>query len=320
MSAKSSEPFVISRVLDAPRDKVWKAWTEAERLKKWWGPAGFTVHTCKVDLRPGGVFHYGMKAPDGSDMWGKFVYREIKAPQRLVFIVSFSDEKGGVTRHPWSANWPLETFSTVTFEEIPGGKTKVSVQWIPAESSTDIERKTFDEGREGMKQGWGGTMDQFAAYLAKGERMSDTLTLTRLYNAPRERVWKAWTDPEQVAQWWGPNGFTTPRCELDVRPAGMLRIDMRAPDGKVLPLTGVYREVVAPERLVFLCSALDENGALIFEVLNTITFAKQGGKTKLTVQTQVLRKTPGAAEGQVEGWTQTLVRLEEFLENKQRKK
>jgi uncharacterized protein YndB with AHSA1/START domain len=150
--------------------------------------------------------------------------------------------------------------------------------------------------------------------------MSDTLTLTRVYNAPRERVWKAWTDPAQVARWWGPAGFTAPRCELDVRPGGTLGIDMRAPDGNVLPLTGVYREVVAPERLVFVCSALDGNGALIFEVLNTITFTKQGAKTKLTVQTQVLRKIPGADEGQVEGWTQTLVRLEEFLDNKPRKK
>ncbi len=160
------KPFEISRLLDAPRDKVWKAWTEAERLKKWWGPAGFKVHTCKVDLRPGGVFHYGMTAPDGSDMWGKFVYREIEAPKKLVFTVSFSDAKGGVTRHPMSPNWPIETLSTVSFEA-QGDKTKVTVQWVPADSSTDIERKTFDEGRDGMKQGWGGTMDQFAAYLTK---------------------------------------------------------------------------------------------------------------------------------------------------------
>jgi len=97
---------------------------------------------------------------------GKFTYREIKVPERLVFIVSFSDPKGGVTRHPWSPNWPLETLSTVTFEQ-QGGKTKVSVQWIPADSATEMERKTFDEGRDGMKQGWGGTMDQFAAYLGK---------------------------------------------------------------------------------------------------------------------------------------------------------
>ena len=166
MPAIKSDPFVTSRVFDAPRDRVWKAWTEAERLKQWWGPAGFKVHTCKVDLRPGGTFHYGMTAPDGKDMWGKFIYREIAAPERLVFIVSFSDPNGGVVRHPWNANWPLETHSTITFEA-QGAKTKVTVQWIPADSSTEIERKTFDEGREGMKQGWGGTMEQFAAYLAK---------------------------------------------------------------------------------------------------------------------------------------------------------
>jgi uncharacterized protein YndB with AHSA1/START domain len=159
-----TKEFAISRVFDAPRDRVWKAWTEAERLKQWWGPAGFQVHTCKVDLRPGGVFLYGMKAPDGTDMWGKFTYREIKAPQRLVFIVSFSDAKGGLTRHPWSPNWPLDMLSTVSFEE-QGGKTKVTVQWLPADSATDVERKTFDEGRDSMKQGWGGTMDQFADYL-----------------------------------------------------------------------------------------------------------------------------------------------------------
>jgi uncharacterized protein YndB with AHSA1/START domain len=161
------KPFEITRVLDAPRERVWKSWTEAKRLKQWWGPKGFKVHTCKVDLRPGGVFHYGMTAPDGSDMWGKFTYRQIEAPKKLVFIVSFSDPKGGTTRHPGHASWPLETLSTVTFEE-QGGKTKVTVLWIPADSATEMERKTFDEGRDGMKQGWGGTFEQFANYLKKG--------------------------------------------------------------------------------------------------------------------------------------------------------
>jgi uncharacterized protein YndB with AHSA1/START domain len=159
------KPFEITRVFDAPRDRVWKAWTEAERLKHWFGPKGFKTHTCKVDLRPGGVFHYGMKAPDGADVWGKFVYREIQAPKRLVFIVSFSDPKGGVTRHPGSPGWPLEMLSTVTFEE-QGGKTKVTVQWLP-HNATEAERKTFEEGRDGMKQGWTGTFEQFTDYLKK---------------------------------------------------------------------------------------------------------------------------------------------------------
>jgi uncharacterized protein YndB with AHSA1/START domain len=174
----NTAPFVISRVFDAPRDQVWKAWTEAERLKKWWGPAGFKVHTCKVDLRPGGIFHYGMTAPDGSDMWGKMAYREIEAPKKLVFINSFSDPKGGVARHPWHMSWPLEMLSTITFESLgrdagsdakgQGGKTKVTVHWVPADSSSELERKTFDEGRDSMKQGWGGTMNQLADHLKKG--------------------------------------------------------------------------------------------------------------------------------------------------------
>ena len=160
-----NQPFVISRVFDAPRERVWKMWTETEHLKQWWGPKGFVVTHCTIDLRPGGIMHYCLRAPDGNDMWGKFVYREIVQPERLVFVNSFSDPKGGVTRHPGHASWPLEMLSTVTFEA-QGGKTQVTVQWVPLDTSTDLERKTFDEGRDSMKMGWTGTFDQFAEYLA----------------------------------------------------------------------------------------------------------------------------------------------------------
>jgi uncharacterized protein YndB with AHSA1/START domain len=166
MSATKWEPFVITRVYEGPRERMWKAWTEAERLKQWWGPNGATVHTCKVDLRPGGMFLYGMKMPDGTDLWGRFIYREIAAPARLVFILSFSDPKGGVTRHPWTETWPLEMLSTVTFEE-QAGKTQVTVQWVPHDSATELERGTFDDGRDSMKQGWGGTLDRLADYIQK---------------------------------------------------------------------------------------------------------------------------------------------------------
>ena len=161
------KPFEISRVVDAPRERVWQAWTEAERLKKWWGPKGFTVKQCKVDLRPGGLMHYCLRTPDGKDMWGKFVYREIVKPEKLVWLNSFSDEKGGTTVHPMSPTWPREMLTTVTFEA-QGGKTKVTVQWLPVDTSTDLERKTFEEGRDSMKMGWSGTFEQFADYLKKG--------------------------------------------------------------------------------------------------------------------------------------------------------
>jgi uncharacterized protein YndB with AHSA1/START domain len=164
-SNQSQEPvFTISRTFDAPRELVWKAFTEAERLKQWWGPKGFKVTAAKLDLRPGGVFHYGMRSPEGHVMWGKFTYREIAAPERLVFVVSFSDEKGGVTRHPMSENWPLETLSTITFAE-HGGKTTINLQWVPV-NATKAERKTFADSHQSMQTGWTGTMDQFADYLA----------------------------------------------------------------------------------------------------------------------------------------------------------
>jgi uncharacterized protein YndB with AHSA1/START domain len=165
MVTTKSPDFVISRVLDAPRELVWKCFTDPERMKQWWGPKGFVVIASKMDLRVGGTYHYGMKAPNGAAMWGKFVYREIVVPERMVFINSFSDEAGGVTRHPMSPTWPLEMLSTFTFED-EAGKTKLTIRWSPHHAA-EAERKTFDSSHDGMRQGWGGTLDQLAEYLAK---------------------------------------------------------------------------------------------------------------------------------------------------------
>ena len=160
------KPFILSRTFDVPRDVVWKAWTERDQLLQWFGPKGFKMTTAKLDLRPGGTFHYCLRSPDGKEMWGKFVYREIAAPSRIVLVNSFSDEKGGLTRHPMAATWPLEMLSTTMLTD-EGRKTKVTIEWSPL-NPTDEERKTFDGAHEGMKQGWSSTFDQLAEYLAKG--------------------------------------------------------------------------------------------------------------------------------------------------------
>jgi uncharacterized protein YndB with AHSA1/START domain len=158
--------FVVTREFDAPRDLVFRAWTEAERLGRWWGPKGFTMLACTLDLRPGGVFHYGMRSPDGRAMWGKWVFREVAEPERLVFIASFSDEAGGTTRNPFAAEWPLEVLSTLTFAE-QGGKTTLTMRAAPL-NATEAERKAFEAGHESMRKGWAGTLDQLAEHLAKG--------------------------------------------------------------------------------------------------------------------------------------------------------
>src|SRR5476651_1844716 len=153
-----SKDFVISRVLDAPRDLVWQCFTDQARMKQWWGPKGVKIMNSDMDLHVGGTYHYGMQTPDGNVMWGKQVYREITPPERLVLINSFSDEAGGLTRHPMSPTWPIEMLSIFTFEEQPGGKTKFTVRWSP-HNATEDERKTFDAGHASMNQGWSGTME-----------------------------------------------------------------------------------------------------------------------------------------------------------------
>ena len=158
--------FVLSRVFDAPRDLVWKAFTEPQRMKEWWGPKGFTVIASKMDLRVGGGYLYGLRAPDGGAMWGKMVYREIVPPERIVFINSFSDEAGGTTRHPLNQSWPLEMMSIITFEEQPGSKTKFTIHWSPHNATAD-EQKTFGTNHDSMRQGWGGTLAQLEAYLGR---------------------------------------------------------------------------------------------------------------------------------------------------------
>ena len=149
--------------------------------------------------------------------------------------------------------------------------------------------------------------------LAPGRK---ELVITRVLEAPRELAFKAWTDPRQLGQWWGPHGFTNPVCEVDVRPGGAIRIHMRGPEGAVYPMVGVFREIVVPELIVFTSVALDAAGKPLFEILNAVTFAEKRGRTTLTLKAKVISETAEGAphlSGMKAGWTQSLERLAEFL-------
>lgn len=144
------------------------------------------------------------------------------------------------------------------------------------------------------------------------------LTITRTFDAPRALVFKAWIDPAHLQQWWGPNGFTNPRCEVDARPGGEMRIDMRGPDGAVYPMKAVFEGIHEPERLIFVTSALDANGNSMFDVRNTVTFAERRGKTEVTLKAQVVRTTavaPQYLKGMEAGWNQSLDRLGKHMES-----
>ena len=157
--------FHLARTFNAPRELVFKAWTEADHMLEWWGPVGMTMRIAKMEFRPGGVFHYSMTTPDGTEMWGKFVYREIAPYERLVFVNCFADAAGNPIRHPMAPTWPLEMLSTLVFHE-HDGKTTLEMSAIPI-NATDEESAAFAAAHASMQQGWKGTLEQLEAYLAQ---------------------------------------------------------------------------------------------------------------------------------------------------------
>jgi uncharacterized protein YndB with AHSA1/START domain len=156
--------LIVTRVFNAPRELVWKALTEPERLEHWWGPKGFTSRIQKLELRPGGTFLYNQRNAEGIELWGKWVYREIDPPNRLVTISSFTDEKGNSVRNPFQPNWPLEMLTESTFTEHQG-RTTITIRMTPI-NATESERKTFVDGRNFMEEGFAGSFEKLDNYLA----------------------------------------------------------------------------------------------------------------------------------------------------------
>jgi uncharacterized protein YndB with AHSA1/START domain len=292
----SESELVMTRLFDAPRELVFRCWTEPEYLRHWQGaPRGFTVTAYESDIRPGGLFRICMRSDEGVERWLRGDYREIVKPERIVFTHVWQDAEGKAGP---------ETLMTITLVE-RNGKTELTLRQSGFSSV---------ESREGHRHGWTSALDVLAEYANSLER---ELSITRVFDAPRELVFKAWTEPEHLKQWWGPDGFTTPVCEVDLRVGGAWKIVMRFPDGaNEHTMHAVYREIFPPERLTFANVALDKDGNRLLEGLTTITFADLDGKTKLTLQTRVTGLVPYAGrmlEGMEPGWSQSLERLAERL-------
>jgi uncharacterized protein YndB with AHSA1/START domain len=160
----AEQDLVITRIFDAPRDLVWKAWTEPERVKQWWGPRDFTCPVAKIDLRVGGKYLFCMQSDSGPDTWQKGiwstgVYREIVPMERLVWTDSFADENGNVvpaTHYGMGDDFPLEMLVTVTFEELEDGKTKMTLWHVGLPAG---------EMKEQTGAGWNESLDKLAESL-----------------------------------------------------------------------------------------------------------------------------------------------------------
>jgi uncharacterized protein YndB with AHSA1/START domain len=297
-TSATERELVITRVFDAPRELVFKAWTDPKRLAQWWGPRGFTNPVCELDVRPGGALRIHMRGPNGVVYPMRGVFREIVEPAQLSFTFTAEDAAG---------NALLEGLTTVTFA-IDGDKTKLTVQTRAVAKVAHAVAHL-----DGMEAGWTQSLGRLGEHVTSASDRE--IVITRVFDSPRELVFQAWTDAKRVAQWWGPKGFTTTTHEMDVRPGGVWRFVMHGPDGVDYNNKIVYHEVVKPERLAYTHSG-DED--LEFRV--TVIFAEQDGKTRLTLRSVFAsaaeRDRVVKEHNAIEGGNQTLDRFGEYLATK----
>ena len=291
----------ITRIFDAPRDLVWRAWTEAEQLARWFMPHGFTVPECEMDLRPGGTFRMTVRAPDGSESPTGGEFKEIDPPQRLVFTTTGFDGPDGVPM--------LEVLNTATFADL-GDKTELTLHAVVTKASPEMAAPLA-----GMEEGWLQSFEKLDGLLTGREVDSSEreMVATRLLDGPCETVWKLWTDPAHIAEWWGPRGFTTTIHEMDVRPGGTWRHTMHGPDGTDYPNSAVFLDVREPEYIAFLHGDPGEPD----HFFTTVDFADEGGKTGVTIRALF----PSAADreraireyGAADGLEENMDKLAEYV-------
>jgi uncharacterized protein YndB with AHSA1/START domain len=295
--------LVTTRLFDAPRELVFEAWTHPNHLSHWWGPSGFSITTTAFDFRVSGVWRLVMHGPDGRDYRNRITFDEIKPPERIAF------------HHGGADDFEPASHSTLVIFEDVAGKTKLTMRLLFS-SAEERARVVREYGAaEGLVQTVG-RLGDYVANWREDRGLTKTIAITRDFAAPRALVFQAFTDAKHVAEWWGPRGFTAPRCEIDARPGGAIFILMQGPGDFSHPMTGTVHEVVPNERFVFTAVARDNADNVLLESHTTATFRDQGSGTRLTVEA----RAKGLADiarmmlaGMEAGWSQSLEKLAEML-------
>lgn len=298
LQEKPDVELFLTRVFDAPRDLVFKAWTNPAHLVRWWGPHGFTNPVCEIDLKPGGRIRIDMTGPDGTIYPMTGTVHEITWPERLVFTSVAEDLDG---------NPLLESLTTVTFVE-QGNQTKLILK-ASATGLTPLGKDYL----KGMEEGWGQSLDRLDDLINAVKGSEREIVMSRLFDAPRDLVFEAFSDHNNISRWWGPNGFTTTTHKTDFRAGGSWRFTMHGPDGTDYPNYVAYTKIEKPELIAY-DHYREEGGPLHFKAV--VSFTDENGKTRV-----ILRLITDNAEvrdgfvkfGAVEGGYQTLDRLAAYL-------
>jgi uncharacterized protein YndB with AHSA1/START domain len=232
----ATRELVITRMLDAPREVVFKVWTEPRHLAQWWGPKYFTNPVCRWNAEPGNEIYIDMHSPDGVVYPMSGTFHEVVFPGKIVFISDALDDHGK----------PLFVVSNTVILTDVGGKTKMVLRVVVSDI-TPAGAKHLD----GMNDGWNQSFDRLTECLAGQSTLDRELIITRLLSAPRKLVFDVWTHPDHIKNWWGPNGFTNTIYKMDVKPGGEWELVMHGPDGTDYKNKSIFREIVKPERIVY---------------------------------------------------------------------
>jgi uncharacterized protein YndB with AHSA1/START domain len=305
----------ITRVFDAPRELVWKAWTDPEMAKQWMGPRGFTTVDFARSNEVGGPWLMSMEGfvpaiQQMATLHQGGVMQEIKPPELLVYSFAWRAPADiGLT------DKDIQEMTVIVHFAEKGKKTVMTFTQGPFLS---------ERARDGHTGGWNSAFDKFAEFMLAEQpgRVDDPhevpteLHLKRFFAAPRKMVYEAWMTPESVAQWWGPRHFTTTVHTWDARIGGEIYVVMHGPDGVSHPMSGKFIEFQLPDRFHFTAAALDKDGKPMFENWNSVFLEDVEGGTLVTVDVHVMQQTevaPQYLKGMKQGWNLSLDKLGEWL-------
>lgn len=312
---KSNE-IHITRLYEAPVKTVWAAWTDPEQVAKWWGPRGFTLTTHSKELKVGGVWHYTMHGPDGTDYLNKTIYHEVVPLSRLVYDHGGYDDRAPLFR------------VTVTFKKMKKGQTQMDMTMtLPTPEEAEKTKKFI------KLAGGNSTWDRLAEYLdSLLKNSTETFFINRSFETDIQTLFSMWTQAELLSKWLPPVGMNMKFIKADIREGGECFYSMS--DGKDFTMYGKiqYLEVTKHHRIVYTQIFTDESGKMIRapfsstwpEIMTTtVTLCEEGiNQTRVTVKTEVtsdlaseeLETFIKEKSGMTQGWTGSFDKLESCLQ------
>jgi uncharacterized protein YndB with AHSA1/START domain len=315
VAAGKSNEIRITRLYDAPVQAVWDAWTDPAQAAQWWGPRGFTLTTHSKDLRPGGIWHYTMHGPDGTDYPNKALYHEVVECKKLVYDHGGNDERQPLFR------------VTALFSEVEG-KTKLEMTMtLPTPEAAQETRKFI------KKAGGEGTWDRLAEYLEKQSSGKEQFVINRSFDAPLDMMFDMWTKPEHFSKWLPPMGMEMEFIRADIKAGGSGFYVMT---GNGIKMYGriEYLEIRRPDRIVYKQQFCDEHENISRHpmvpvwpatMLSTVTLAAEGpDRTRVTVvwepdgptTKEELKAFIDMRGSMTQGWSGSFDKLEDRLARK----